>query len=89
MLIVNCQMIMSDNSYNYIWRCAKCSNHFANITKMEGILKQEKKCPKCKSLNQITLGNREIFIHCKFFDPQINSYSDEFEENFSHPEMSN
>jgi len=56
---------------------------------MEGILKQEKKCPKCKSLNQITLGNREIFIHCKFFDPQINSYSDEFEENFSHPEMSN
>ena len=78
---------MPDNSYNYIWRCAKCSCHFANITKMEGMLKQEKKCPKCKSLNTITLGNKEIFIHCKFFDPDIDGYHSESMENYPYPMM--
>lgn len=76
---------MPDSTYNYIWRCAKCSCHFANITKMDGILKQEKKCPKCKSLNVLTLGNREIFIHCKLFDPSTNGYRDEFIENHPYP----
>jgi len=78
---------MPDNSYNYIWRCAKCSCHFANITKMDGAIKQEKKCPKCKSLNIITLGNREIFIHCKFFDTNINGYSRETEESYPYAGM--
>ncbi len=77
---------MSDNAYNYIWRCAKCSSHFANITKMDGILKEEKKCPKCKSLNILTIGNKEIFIHCKFFDPSINNYHDEFAEHYPFPD---
>ncbi len=74
---------MSENNYNYIWRCAKCSNHFANISKMEGVIRQEKKCPKCKSLNILTLGNKEIFIHCKFFNPNINDYEDE--QRYNHP----
>ena len=77
---------MSGDSYKYIWRCAKCSNHFANITKMDGILKQEKKCPKCKSLNVLTLGNKEIFIHCKLYDPNTNDYRNEFESNNPYPE---
>lgn len=50
---------------DFMWRCAKCSNHFANITKTQGIIKQEKKCPKCKWLNIITLTEKEIFIQCK------------------------
>lgn len=56
---------MSENNYKYIWRCAKCSSHFANIISLEGDLKQEKKCPKCKSLNSLNLNNKEITIHCK------------------------
>lgn len=53
---------------------------------MDGILKQEKKCPKCKSLNILTLGNREIFIHCKFFNRDANAYQEEFERNYPYPE---
>lgn len=78
---------MPDNVYKYIWRCAKCSSHFTNITKMDGILKQEKKCPKCKSLNILTLANREIFIHCKFYDPNINDYGNEMSSNYPYPEL--
>ena len=77
---------MAENAYNYIWRCAKCSCHFTNITKMDGILKQEKKCPKCKTLNILTLGSNEIFIHCKFFDRNTNNYQAEFERNYPYPE---
>lgn len=77
---------MTDCNYNYIWRCAKCSNHFVNITKMEGTLKQEKKCPKCKSLNIITLGNKEIFIVCKFFNQILKNYEDEYRENYQYPD---
>lgn len=69
----------------YIWRCVKCSNHFANIIKIDGTLKQEKKCPKCKSLNMLTYGNREIFIQCKFFDNNLNGYSEEVEGNYPFP----
>ena len=68
------------NGYKYMWRCAKCSNHFANISEVEGILKQEKKCPKCKSLNVLTLTNKEIYIHCRFFDSQTNGYNDGLEQ---------
>ena len=73
------------DSIKYIWRCARCSNHFANIVKTQGSLKQEKKCPKCKSLNELTLTNKEIFIHCKFFDPEINGYGKTLEENYPYP----
>jgi phage FluMu protein Com len=31
---------------------------------MEGILKQEKKCPKCKSINMLLLSENEIRIQC-------------------------
>jgi len=49
---------------------------------MDGILKQEKKCPKCKSLNELTLANNEIFIHCRFYNHDKNNYSEEFMENY-------
>ena len=69
----------------YIWRCARCSNHFANIVKAEGAVKQEKKCPKCKSINELTLTNKEIFIHCQFFDAEANQYNRIVEENYPFP----
>lgn len=71
---------MNNNLCGYIWRCAKCSYHFTNITEVEGMLKLEKKCPKCKSANIITLGKKELLIHCLFFDPKTNGYFDESEE---------
>ena len=78
---------MSNGSYNFIWRCTKCSNHFANITKMDGTIKQEKKCPKCKSVNTITLTNNEIFIQCKLHDSDINNgCRNDFENNSPYPE---
>ncbi len=80
---------MNNNSnYKYIWRCAKCFNHFANISNMDsGILKQEKKCPKCKSLNILTLSNKEILIKCKLFDPSINGYSSDRDSSYTYPEF--
>lgn len=68
---------MSRDQYVYMWRCAKCFNHFASIARVEGVLKEEKKCPKCKSLNILTLTPKEINISCKPYDPHINDYSDE------------
>lgn len=56
---------MPENNYKYIWRCAKCSAHFANIIKLEGNIKQEKKCPKCKALNILNLNNKEMMIICR------------------------
>lgn len=52
-------------NYFYTWRCAKCFYHFANIAKVEGIIEEEKKCPKCKALNILTLTNKEIMLDCK------------------------
>jgi len=49
----------------FIWRCAKCTCHFANIMKFAGFIKQEKKCPKCKSLNILTIKDKEIYIQCQ------------------------
>ncbi|MCK9401663.1 MAG: hypothetical protein M0Q51_16970 [Bacteroidales bacterium] len=49
----------------FIWRCAKCTCHFATITKFAGFIKQEKKCPKCKSLNVLTIKDKEIYIQCQ------------------------
>ena len=62
------------DQYVYMWRCAKCFYHFANIHKMEGVLKEEKKCPKCKTLNILTLTNKEIVINCKLLDPPVAGY---------------
>ncbi|MBU1026718.1 MAG: hypothetical protein KKA31_03195 [Candidatus Margulisbacteria bacterium] len=76
---------MSENSNKYIWRCARCSNHFTTIFKTEGMIKQEKKCSKCKSINLLTLTSKEIFIHCKCYDPNTNGYQHEMEETFPYP----
>lgn len=59
---------MSNGDFKYIWRCTKCSNHLLNILYAEGFLKQEKKCPKCKSLNILTISNSEISVICKYFN---------------------
>jgi len=77
---------MQENGNHYIWRCAKCSSHFTNIYQIKGILKQEKKCSKCKSINMLTLTDKEIFIHCKFFDSDANTYTHKTEESYSFPE---
>jgi phage FluMu protein Com len=76
---------MLDANYVYAWRCAKCSNHFANITQIEGIIRQEKKCPKCKSLNFITLGNKEIHIVCKFIHSEMKDFEEEYNGNYPYP----
>jgi len=78
---------MVEDVYKYIWRCAKCYCHFANINRMKGVLKLEKKCPKCKSLNELTLSSQEIYIHCKFFDSNTNEYGAVVEENYLYPGM--
>ena len=75
---------MSRENYAYMWRCAKCFNHFANITKVEGILRQEKKCPKCKSINILTLTPKEISLHCKLYDPTLDNYGDEVNQIYNH-----
>lgn len=72
---------MGNNAYKYTWRCIKCTYHFSNIHGTDGMIKQEKKCPKCKSINLITLTNKDIYIHCKFYDPQICAYNEEVEES--------
>ncbi len=70
---------------NYIWRCAKCSCHFANITKINGNVRQEKKCPKCKALNLLNITNQEINIRCKVNNQenQQDLYGEE-NEGFGH-----
>ncbi len=78
---------MNECAHKFIWRCINCSNHFANIDKMEGMLKQDKKCPKCKSINILTLTKKEIFIHCKCFDPSTNGYNYEQDQHHPYPAM--
>lgn len=56
---------MLDQDNNFIWRCAKCSCHFVNVVKTDGLVKMEKKCPKCKAVNVITLSAKEVSIQCK------------------------
>ena len=73
---------MPDQSHIYTWRCAKCFYHFANIAKIEGMLREEKKCPKCKSLNILTLTGKEIILHCKLYDPATNGYTDDNQYNY-------
>lgn len=55
---------------------------------IDGIVKQEKKCPKCKSINILTYANGEIFIQCKFFNPSLNTYNEGMDgigENYPYP----
>ena len=75
---------MAGEEFKYIWRCAKCGCHFANIIKNEGSIKQEKKCPKCKALNSLTLTPKEIYLHCKTLNGDTNTYHDEYEEGYSY-----
>jgi len=56
---------------------------------VEGFLKEEKKCPKCKSLNTLTLTRKEITIHCLLYDPDTDTkdakdINDEFEKASSY-----
>lgn len=75
---------MSDQQNRYIWRCAKCTNHLGNILETDGFIKIEKKCNKCKSLNLLTLTNKEIYIQCKIFDPRTNGYNGEVLDNIAY-----
>jgi len=68
---------MTEQNAIYIWRCAKCSCHFANLLRSEGMTKLEKKCPKCKALNVLSFSEKEITLHCRV----INEYGDRLAEN--------
>ena len=41
---------------------------------------EEKKCPKCKSLNILTLTKQEIILHCKVYDQATDGYHGELRE---------
>ncbi|MDO8669380.1 MAG: hypothetical protein Q7K65_03750 [Candidatus Buchananbacteria bacterium] len=73
--------MIDDSSYGYIWRCAKCSCHFSNIIKVEGAIKQEKKCPKCKSLNILGLTDDEISIICHIAQKNFEANQEEIIDN--------
>jgi phage FluMu protein Com len=77
---------MLDQGNVYTWRCAKCFYHFANITQVEGLLKEEKKCPKCKALNILVLTDKEIVINCKLYDPNSNGYHSEISKAYNYEE---
>ena len=72
---------MSNHAVQHIWRCSKCSCHMANIITAVGRIRLEKKCPKCKSLNIITITNKELTSQCKYYDPNINDCSGDTDEN--------
>jgi phage FluMu protein Com len=69
----------------YIWRCAKCTYHFSNVVKMDGVLKQEKKCPKCKCVNMLTMSNSEIYIQCKSPEDDLGGYEYGRDKDFYPP----
>lgn len=86
-IVARLPIAMPEQTYQFIWRCANCSSHFANIARVDGIIKQEKKCPKCKSVNQLTLTNKEIMIRCKLYDPATQGYTEEMIENHHYQEL--
>ena len=69
--------LMLEKSCLYMWRCAKCFYHFANISKVQGVMREEKKCPKCKALNVLTLSNKQLKLECRFYDPTTNGYTND------------
>ena len=77
---------MAETECRYIWRCAKCHCHFANIIKSEGIIKQEKKCPKCKSINTLTLTPKDIYLHCKSPNGNQEQYHEQYSETYNYME---
>ncbi|MBI5765614.1 hypothetical protein HZA71_00095 [Candidatus Falkowbacteria bacterium] len=44
---------------------------------MEGAIRQEKKCPKCKALNILALNGEEISIICRPSPPSMNNGREE------------
>lgn len=74
---------MEEKDCKYIWRCAKCGCHFANVIKTEGVIKQEKKCPKCKAINTLTLTPKEIYLHCKTANGESSVNQGEYNESYS------
>ncbi len=50
-------------------------------------MKLDKKCPKCKSQNQLTLTGKEIYIHCLFFDHNTNDYGPVIQESYPYPDF--
>lgn len=68
---------MAEANPQFIWRCVKCSSHFANMISLSGNLKLEKKCPKCKALNSLTINNKEINLNCLYPEPSENNFDDE------------
>lgn len=64
------------------WRCAKCAYHFANIFIIEGAIKEAKKCPKCKSLNTLSMTSKEINIKCISNDLNTNDYPENTETDY-------
>ena len=76
---------MANGNYKYVWRCAKCSCHFANIQRSDGIIKMEKKCPKCKSVNTLTLTEKEVYMQCRLYDPHTNGYNGDSENSYILP----
>jgi phage FluMu protein Com len=73
---------MADEIYKYVWRCVRCSNHFANISFSTGTLKEEKKCPKCKSINYLTLNNGDIYVHCRQLESGISDNENSYGETY-------
>lgn len=76
---------MADQPFHTL-RCIKCFCHFSNILELNGMVKIEKKCPKCKAVNLITLTNKDMVVQCKLVEeagesgPKINSNGlDEYE----------
>jgi len=62
------------------------------VIKINGMVKQEKKCPKCKSINVLTLTEKEIILHCRANNQdeldskesgRYKNYTDEHESNYS------
>jgi phage FluMu protein Com len=64
---------MTAEQCKYMWRCVKCSNHFASIMHLDGIVRIEKKCPKCKCVNLLNYSNGEISLKCKISSPEVNN----------------
>jgi len=68
---------MLDQQPFYTLRCAKCTSYFSTILAINGQLKMEKKCPKCKALNTFTLNSKQITIDCRISDTATDNFTGE------------
>lgn len=71
---------MKDKQYKFIWRCSKCSNHLLNVVEAEGVIKQEKKCSKCKAINYLSFQNDNLSVGCNT-DPERDYYLKQKQSN--------